>query len=248
MFLTMMGRIIRKSIFCTFPKRSLSTTACAAILLSSNCSLVSSAFAQLPPHTVTTCTDGSPDPLTSCHMSTTATESPTGAGVLQVHQFPCLDDNYGYLLHDPTTGSTAAIDTPDAKTYSSALKERGWTLTHVWNTHHHWDHTGGNVDLKANGGVSIWGPEAEASKIPGLDQPVTGGNVLSFGSTDVQVINVGGHTLGHVAFYVPSQNILFCGDALFVLGCGRMFEGTAEQFWDSLKRLRDLPPETKVYW
>ena len=87
-------------------------------------------------------------------------------------------------------------------------------------THHHWDHTDGNVELKADGGVSIWGPESEASKIPGLDQPVTGGDVLLCGSTEVQVINVGGHTLGHTAFYVPSQKILFSGDVLFVLGCG----------------------------
>jgi hydroxyacylglutathione hydrolase len=101
--------------------------------------------------------------------------------------------------------------------------------------------------LKADGGVSIWGPESEASKIPGLDQPVTGGDVLLCGSTEVQVINVGGHTLGHIAFYVPSQKILFSGDALFVLGCGRMFKGTAEQFWDRLKRLKELPRETKVY-
>lgn len=245
-----MGRIVRNSILSSFPKQTLSTTACAALLLSSNFCLVSSAFAKPATPTNTArklLVTGTPHHLTSCHMSTTSTTTESPTSTLQVHQFPCLDDNYGYLLHDPTTGATAAIDTPDAKTYSSELKQRGWTLTHVWNTHHHWDHTGGNVELKADGDVNIWGPESEASKIPGLTQPVTGGDVLSFGSTEVQVINVGGHTLGHIAFYVPSQKILFPGDALFVLGCGRMFEGTAEQFWDSLKRLKELPPETKVF-
>jgi hydroxyacylglutathione hydrolase len=164
-----------------------------------------------------------------------------------VAQFPCLNDNYGYLLHDPTTGETAAIDTPDAKPYKEELEKRGWKLTHIFNTHHHYDHTGGNVELKETGGVTIYGPIKEKEKIKGIDKAVGDGDTVQFGPFKAIVIDVGGHTMGHIAFYFPDQKAVFVGDSLFVLGCGKMFEGTAPQFWKSLKGLRDLPDDTVVY-
>lgn len=167
---------------------------------------------------------------------------------LKVAQFPCLSDNYGYLIHDEASGCTAAIDTPCASTYRKELLKRGWKLTHILNTHHHYDHTGGNVELKELGNdIKVLGPDRERNKIPGLDTPVSGGECFEFGSFQAEVLDVGGHTLGHIAYHFPDQQTVFCGDALFALGCGRMFEGTPDQFWTSLKRLRSLPDETTVY-
>ena len=162
-----------------------------------------------------------------------------------VVQIPCLGDNYGYLLHSSVTGETAAIDTPDAKPYQNELVKRGWKLTHILNTHHHHDHTGGNLQLKTDG-VTVYGPATE--NIPGRDVSLKGGDEIEFGSTKAKIIDVGGHTKGHIAFYFPSDEKVFVGDSLFALGCGRMFEGTAEQNWASLQRLRDLPDNTEVYW
>lgn len=163
-----------------------------------------------------------------------------------VAQFPCLSDNYGYLLHDPSTGSTCAIDTPCAKTYKKELDKRGWTLTHIFNTHHHSDHQGGNLELKTDG-VTIIGPSNEKREIAGIDKAVSGGDVVEFGSFQANVLDAGGHTHGHIAFYFPNQSTVFTGDCLFSLGCGRMFEGNPKQFWSSLERLRGLPDDTLVY-
>eukprot|EP00546_Thalassionema_frauenfeldii_P006701 CAMPEP_0178915034 /NCGR_PEP_ID=MMETSP0786-20121207/11781_1 /TAXON_ID=186022 /ORGANISM="Thalassionema frauenfeldii, Strain CCMP 1798" /LENGTH=257 /DNA_ID=CAMNT_0020588057 /DNA_START=182 /DNA_END=955 /DNA_ORIENTATION=- len=160
-------------------------------------------------------------------------------------QVPCLGDNYGYLVHDPVSGDTAAIDTPDADAYRQVLKQRGWKLTHIFNTHHHSDHTGGNLELKEEGGVEIYGPAKE--NIPGIDQKLSHGDEVEFGKQKGQIIGVGGHTKDHIAYYFPSESSAFTGDALFALGCGRMFEGSPPQFWKSLERLRNLPDDTKVY-
>lgn len=162
-----------------------------------------------------------------------------------VAQFPCLSDNYGYLIHHGATGHTAAIDTPEAGPYKEELKKRGWKLTHIFNTHHHHDHTGGNMELKTDG-VKIFGPASE--KIPGMDVGLTGGDQVDFGSTKATVMDVGGHTKGHIAYYFPDDGKAFVGDSLFALGCGRMFEGTPGQYWTSLKSLRELPDETDVFW
>lgn len=164
---------------------------------------------------------------------------------LQVVQLPCLNDNYGYLLHDASTGVTAAVDTPEAGPYQAELRARGWTLTHIFNTHHHWDHTGANLELKTSG-VQICGPATET--IPGMDRPLNGEDEFEFGGSKVRVIDVGGHTKGHIAYYFPDDKKVFVGDSLFALGCGKMFEGTPDQFWDSLKRLRSLPDDTIMYW
>ena len=167
--------------------------------------------------------------------------------MLEIHQFPCLSDNYGFLLHDPASGETACIDTPDAEAYLREAAAKGWRITQIWNTHWHPDHAGGNAAIKAATGCRITAPKVDAPKIAGIDRTVADGDVVSLGEWNARVIDVGGHTLGHVAYHLPEAGIAFVGDSLFALGCGRMFEGTAPQFWASLSRLKALPPETTLF-
>ncbi|WP_420382675.1 hydroxyacylglutathione hydrolase [Novosphingobium sp.] len=164
---------------------------------------------------------------------------------LIVHQFPCLSDNYGYLLHDPVSGETVAIDTPDATEYLAQAAQRGWTITQIWNTHWHPDHAGGNEAIKAQTGCMIVAPAAEAARIAGIDRTVVQDDVVMIGAQEAKVIDVGGHTLGHIAYVLP--DMAFVGDSVFALGCGRMFEGTPSQFWASLSRIKALAPETQLY-
>jgi len=166
---------------------------------------------------------------------------------LEVHQFPCLSDNYGYLIHDPVAGVTATIDTPEVGPINAALEQKGWKLTHILNTHHHFDHAGGNEELKAQWGCTIVGSRPDATRIPGIDVQVGDGDTYQFGEHEVQVFDVSGHTIGHIAFYFPAAATLFSGDALFALGCGRLFEGSPDQMWTSLTKLAGLPDETVVY-
>ncbi|WP_156842045.1 hydroxyacylglutathione hydrolase [Novosphingobium aquimarinum] len=166
---------------------------------------------------------------------------------LEVHQFPCLSDNYGYLLHDPDSGETACIDTPDADEYLKQAKLKGWEITQIWNTHWHPDHAGGNAEIKAATGCTIVAPMGEAAKIAGIDRQVGQGDTVTLGAHEARVLDVGGHTLGHIAYHLPDVGMAFVGDSVFALGCGRMFEGTAPQFWDSLLRIKALPPETMLY-
>jgi len=166
---------------------------------------------------------------------------------LQVHQFPCLRDNYGFLLHSPVTGETVCIDTPDADAYLREADAKGWRITQIWNTHWHPDHAGGNEAIKAATGCTITAPKVDAPKINGVDHTVAQGDTVTIDDYRGQVIDVGGHTLGHVAYYLPHPQIAFVGDSLFALGCGRMFEGTPPQFWASLSRLKALPSETTLY-
>lgn len=167
--------------------------------------------------------------------------------ILDIHLFPCLDDNYGVLIHDPATGVTASIDAPDADDVRAALQQKGWTLTHILTTHHHHDHTGGNAELKAETGCKIIGPRGEAAKIPGLDEAVGEGDTFKLGSVEVKVIETPGHTLGHITYYIPAASVAFAGDTLFALGCGRVFEGTPEMMYASLQKLAALPGDTTVY-
>lgn len=166
---------------------------------------------------------------------------------IEVHQFPCLSDNYGFLLHDPESCETVCIDTPDADAYLRHAAERGWQITQIWNTHWHPDHAGGNEVIKAATGCTVVAPEGDAAKIAAVDRVVRHGDTVLIGSHEASVIDVGGHTSGHVAYYLPQEALAFVGDSLFALGCGRMFEGTPEQFWASLARLKALPPETVLY-
>lgn len=165
---------------------------------------------------------------------------------LAIHQFPCLSDNYGFLLHDNESGETACIDTPDADEYLLQAKAKGWQISAIWNTHWHPDHAGGNAAIKAATDCTIIAP-AEVERLSAIDRVVSHGDTVTLGAIRAEVIDVGGHTNGHIAYNLPDKRIAFVGDSLFALGCGRMFEGTPEQFWTSLTRLRSLPPETLMH-
>ena len=165
---------------------------------------------------------------------------------LTVRQFPCLSDNYGFLVRDDATGKVACIDTPDAEAIKAELAKAGWTLDLILNTHWHPDHAGGNEALKAATGCTVVGP-AEVSRIAPPDRVVEHGDHVMLGETRFDVIDTGGHTLGHVTFFDAADHIAFVGDTLFALGCGRLFEGDAEQMWASLQRIADLPDDTTVY-
>ncbi len=165
---------------------------------------------------------------------------------LTVQQFPCLSDNYGFLIRDEASGRTACIDTPDAEAILAQLRQLGWGLDFIFNTHWHPDHAGGNAAVTAATGAKVVGP-AEVTKIAALDRTVAGGDTVELGETRFEVIDSGGHTLGHIAYFDRADAIAFVGDTLFALGCGRLFEGTAEQMWASLGRLAALPDDTRVY-
>ncbi|QIQ85852.1 hydroxyacylglutathione hydrolase [Erythrobacter sp.] len=166
--------------------------------------------------------------------------------MLQVHQFPCLADNYGFLLHNSVTGETAAIDTPDAKEYLRQAEAKGWTITHIWNTHWHPDHAGGNAEIVEATGAKVIAPK-EVERLSSIDEVVGHGDSVGLGEHRAEVIDVSGHTNGHIAYFIPEEGIAFVGDAVFALGCGRMFEGEPEQFWTSLDRIRRLPTQTTLY-
>ncbi|HEX7967929.1 MAG TPA: hydroxyacylglutathione hydrolase [Stellaceae bacterium] len=166
---------------------------------------------------------------------------------LVIRQIPALRDNYVYLLHEPETGATGVVDPSVAEPVLRALGETGWRLTHILNTHHHPDHTGGNLELKRATGAVIVGPRADRDRIPGIDVEVGEGDRYALGAQSAQVFDVPGHTRGHIAYWFKDSRALFSGDTLFLMGCGRLFEGTPEQMWRSLGKLRGLPPETRVY-
>lgn len=166
---------------------------------------------------------------------------------LEIVLVPALSDNYVYLLHDAGTGATAVVDPAEAAPVEAALTARGWTLTQIVNTHHHHDHIGGNEALKAKYGVPLVGPRAETARIPDMDKTVGDGDMVEVAGHQATVYETPGHTTGHIAFHIADSAALFCGDTLFALGCGRMFEGTPAQFWKSLSTLRALPAETRIY-
>jgi hydroxyacylglutathione hydrolase len=165
---------------------------------------------------------------------------------LQIVTIPCLEDNYAFLAHDPATGATAAVDVPEAEPILAALRERGWTLSDVLLTHHHADHVQGLGALLAKAPARVIGAAADAHRLPPLDLAVAGGDTVQVGRETGHVIEVPGHTLGHIAFHFPQSGVAFTGDSLMALGCGRVFEGTMAQMHASLARLAALPPETQV--
>lgn len=167
--------------------------------------------------------------------------------MLDIHKFPCLNDNYGYLVHEPTSGQTVAIDTPDAQKYLAEAAAKGWTITAIWNTHWHPDHAGGNLAIKEATGCEIIGPAGEAAKIPGLDRAVKEGDVVDLGPLKARVLDVPGHTLGHIAYVLEDADAAFVGDSVFALGCGRVFEGTMDMMWNSLSKIKALSPKTRLF-
>ena len=167
---------------------------------------------------------------------------------MSVHQYLCLTDNYGALVHDSVTGATACVDVPEAGPTLAALAERGWNLSEIFITHHHADHIQGVPELKAKfPGAKVWGPAKDAARIPFLDHQVKEGDVARVGSLKAKVIETPGHTLGHIAYHFEDDETAFCGDTLFSLGCGRVFETPFAVMWSSLAKLAALPNSTRVY-
>ena len=159
---------------------------------------------------------------------------------------PCLKDNYAFLLHDPASGATAVIDVPEAPPILAALQAEGWTLTDILLTHHHWDHIDGVPDLLAATGARVTGAQADAYRLPPLDVAVAEGETITLGGHAAQIIDVSGHTLGHIAYHFAEDALLFTGDSLMAMGCGRLFEGTPQTMWQSLRKMAKLPGETLV--
>jgi len=166
--------------------------------------------------------------------------------VLQIVPVPCLTDNYAWLAHDPASGATAAIDAPEAAPILQALKDHGWTLSHVLLSHHHWDHVDGLPALLKAAPARVIGAAADTHRLPPLDQAVQQGDSVQIGTQTGQVLDVSGHTIGHVAYHFPDSGVVFTADSLMALGCGRVFEGSMAQMYASLGKLAALPPETRV--
>lgn len=165
---------------------------------------------------------------------------------LELVTVPCLKDNYAFILHDPASRATAVVDVPEAAPIRAALQSRGWCLTHVLLTHHHWDHVDGVADLIAGTDAQVIGAAADAHRLPPLTLQVEEGNTFLLGKFEVRVIDVPGHTVGHIAYHIPSAALVFTGDSLMAMGCGRLFEGTPGQMWASLGKLAALPRNTQV--
>lgn len=166
---------------------------------------------------------------------------------MEIEIIPLLRDNYAYLLHDPESQVTAIIDPSDAQPVLRQLKEHGLTLDYILNTHHHWDHTDGNLEIKAETGCNIVGFKGDAARIPGIDIVLDDGDIWRFGAYEVHIAHIPGHTLGAIYFYFPQIQSVFTGDTLFAMGCGRLFEGTAEQMYHSLQKILLLPDDTHIY-
>lgn len=166
---------------------------------------------------------------------------------LELVTLPCLSDNYSFLMHCPETGDTAVIDVPEAAPIKAELEKRGWTLTHVLLTHHHPDHVQGLAELQLTWpDAVVIGAEADAHRLPPLDLKVKEGATITVGIEWVRVLEVSGHTVGHIAYHFPESEIAFTGDSLMALGCGRLFEGSPEQMFESLSKLAELDPKTLI--
>jgi hydroxyacylglutathione hydrolase len=165
---------------------------------------------------------------------------------LEIVCVPALSDNYVWLIHDPVSDETVVVDPSEAEPVLAAVQERGWTISQIWNTHWHGDHTGGNAAIKALG-AKVSGPLAEADRIPTLDLGLREGDSVQIGAHQARVLETPGHTAGHIVFHMAGDALLFSGDTLFAMGCGRLFEGTAAQMFTNMQRLADLPGDTAVY-
>lgn len=167
--------------------------------------------------------------------------------VMDIQLIPAFSDNYVYLFKDPASEVVGIVDPGEAGPVLKALERLGWRPTHIFNTHHHADHIGGNAELKKKFGCTVIGPAADRNRIPDLDETVKEGDTYRFGTQEVRVFETPGHTSGHISLWFKDASALFSGDTLFALGCGRLFEGTPAQMWQSLLKLRPLPDDTAVY-
>ncbi|WP_170365419.1 hydroxyacylglutathione hydrolase [Ruegeria arenilitoris] len=165
---------------------------------------------------------------------------------LEIVTIPCLSDNYAFLAHDHASGQTALVDAPEAGPILAELTARGWRLSHVLLTHHHWDHVDGLPGILEQHPAQVIGAAADVHRLPPLDKQVADGDRFEIGGEPVEVLDVSGHTVGHVAYYLPKSAVVFTADSLMALGCGRLFEGDAAQMWTSLSKLAALPDETSV--
>lgn len=166
---------------------------------------------------------------------------------LEIVRIPVLTDNYVWLVHEPVSKATMVVDPAVADPVLAEAAARGWTITDIWNTHWHPDHTGGNAAIKEATGCTITGPVAEAARIPSLERLVAGGDTVMLGNVVAQVWDVPAHTAGHIAYYFADDAAIFVGDTMFAMGCGRLFEGTAEQMFANMQALGGLPDDTRVY-
>jgi hydroxyacylglutathione hydrolase len=159
---------------------------------------------------------------------------------------PCLSDNYAFLLHAKDTGATALIDAPEAGPILAELRTRGWSLSEVWITHHHADHVQGLPEVLSAHKAKVRGASTDKARLPELDVAHADEDTFDFAGHPVRVMDVSGHTIGHIAFYVEAAGAVFTADSLMAMGCGRLFEGSAAQMWASLSKLSQLPGDTLV--
>ncbi|KAF3977309.1 MAG: hydroxyacylglutathione hydrolase [Methylococcales symbiont of Iophon sp. n. MRB-2018] len=167
--------------------------------------------------------------------------------MLDIVQLAVLNDNYIYLIHDPVSAQTAVIDPAITEPVLTTLEEKGWSLNYILNTHHHWDHIGANLELKKITQCKIIAANADRSRIPGVDLLLNHGDKIKLGNEVATVLETPGHTIGHIVYHFANSHALFCGDTLFSMGCGRLFEGTAKQMWQSLQLIKQLPKQTHIY-
>lgn len=167
--------------------------------------------------------------------------------MLDILLLPVLTDNYIYLIHEPVSGKTAVVDPAVSEPVLMALQEHDWQLDYIFNTHHHGDHVGGNLQLKQATGCKVIGAAVDQARIPDIDIALEDGDLFELGKQTFQIIVTPGHTSGHIVYYCAESQTLFCGDTLFSMGCGRLFEGSAEQMWHSLQKLKALPGSTRIY-
>jgi hydroxyacylglutathione hydrolase len=166
---------------------------------------------------------------------------------VEIIRIPALSDNYIWLMHEPASAETVVVDPAEAEPVLAEAAARGWRITQIWNTHWHPDHTGGNLAIKEATRCTVTGPAAEAARIPALDRQVREGDRVRIGDIEAEVLDTPAHTAGHISYYLPSEAVAFVGDTLFAMGCGRLFEGNADQMHANLQRLAALPPETEIY-
>jgi hydroxyacylglutathione hydrolase len=166
---------------------------------------------------------------------------------LQTHLIPCLSDNYAVLLHEANSGQTILVDAPDEAPILAALEEKGWPLTHILITHHHWDHVQGLEKVKAETGAKVYGPKVSMDKVPLIDHGLEDGDEIAFAESMLYALGTEGHTLDHLSYWMPEGEIAFTGDTLFSMGCGRVFEGTLRDMWFAVDKLAKLPPETTIF-
>jgi hydroxyacylglutathione hydrolase len=167
--------------------------------------------------------------------------------MLDIVRIAALNDNYIWLVHDPASDETMVVDPAEADPVLAAAAQRGWTISQIWNTHWHPDHVGGNAAIKAATGARVTGPAAEAAKIPTLDMTVREGDIVRLGDHVATVMETPAHTAGHISYHFAGDGVVFVGDTLFAMGCGRLFEGTPEQMFANMQRLAALPDDTIVY-